>query len=165
MRVDPEELFNITVGIPGHRDHLQKIPEVVVRTWRHVGYVVHVERESSCGPLRFTHGKGVDSHHRLSRVVCPVPRPRIQLPGGIKTCLKCRDNLIIWRVDIDSIEPSNRGSKWDSGVEGLWVGNVSEDPRHTSCVVGVHCAGGTSHLGPRRWSRPLNLYGHKWVRR
>ena len=41
-------------------------------------------------------------------------------------------------VGINSvIEPSNRTSKSDSGVECLWVGNVPEDPRHTPNVSGV----------------------------
>ena len=62
--VDPEKLFNATVGIPSHRDDLQKMPEVIVKTWR---YVVCVERESQyCKLLGLTHCNGADPHNRLS---------------------------------------------------------------------------------------------------
>ena len=73
-----------------------------------------------------------------SRVVCPIPRPGIQLASGIETRLERRNDQIIGGFDIGSVlEPSYRASKSDSGVECLWVGNVSEDPRHTPYVIGV----------------------------
>ena len=69
--VDPEKLFDATVGIPSHRDDLQKMPEVIVKTCRYVACVG--ERESNFDIFVFRHFKGVDPQNCLSRLVCPVP--------------------------------------------------------------------------------------------
>ena len=46
-------------------------------------------------------------------------------------------------LDINAIiELSNRASELDSGVEGLWVVNVSENPRHTFYVVDIRSVNG-----------------------
>ena len=39
---------------------------------------------------------------------------------------------------VDSVfEPPNVSSKWDGGIERLWIGDVLEDPRDTPGVVHV----------------------------
>jgi hypothetical protein len=131
--------------------------EVMVRTYDRISCIL--DREPVSKLLGFTHRKSVDPHHCPSRVVCPVPRPRVQLPGGIKTRLECGDDQIIWRVDIDSvIEPPNRASESDGRVECLWVCDISEDPRYTSHVIGVRSANDGKILWLHPLFRLLNLY-------
>jgi len=91
-------------------------------------------------------------------MVCPVPRPWVQLPSKIKTRRKCRDDQIIGRVDIDSIvEPPDGASESDGSVECLWVRDITEDPGYTQGVIGVRLANGKI-----LWRHPrlgsLNLY-------
>jgi hypothetical protein len=116
------------------------------------------EREPVCKLFGFAPRKSVDPHHRPPRVVRPVPRPGIQLPGGIKTCLERRNNRIVWDIDVGSVEPSNRPCQSDSRVECLWVGDVSDDPRYASRVIGVCRANNVKVLGLQPWFGFLNLY-------
>lgn len=105
--VDPKKLFN-----------LRKMPEVIPGP-RDMWSVL---RESHCKLLGFTQ----------LPVQTSIPRPqpsRIQLPSEIKTVLKYKYNRITGMLDVGPIiELSSRASELDSGVEGLWVINVSEHP-------------------------------------
>ena len=124
------------------------------------------EREYPCKLLGFTHRKSVNPHHCPSRVVHSVLQPRVQPPSGIKTRLERGDNRVIRGVDVDSVvEPSNLAGESDSGVECLWVCDVSEDPRHTPCVIGVCLTDNGEILWLQPWFRLLNLYASKRDRR
>jgi hypothetical protein len=97
------------------------------------------EREPAGKLLGFTPRKTVDPCYRPPGVIRPVPRPGIQLPGGIKTSLERGNNRIVWDIDVGSVEPSNRPCQSDSRLECLWVGDVSDDPRYASRVIGICC--------------------------
>ena len=111
----------------------------------------------------------MNPQHCPSRIVCPVPRPRVYPPSGVKTRLECRDDQIVRRVDIDSvIEPSDIASESDGSIERLWVRDISEDPRHTLYIIGIRSVGDSKihWLHPRL--RLMNLdvlkQNHRWWR-
>ena len=109
---------------------LEKMFEVVVKTQSNVFCVS--ETESISKFFGFTRRESVNPHHCPSRIVCPVPRPCVQLPGEIKTCLEHGDDQIIGRVDIGSfVEPPDRASESDGSIERLRVRDISEDPGYT----------------------------------
>ena len=82
-----------------------------------------------CELFSFTLCTNVDPEYGTRRVVRPIRQSGINSPGGIETRLEGRDDYVIWGFDVHStLEPSDRASEADGGVECLRVSDVPEDP-------------------------------------
>ena len=120
----------------GNAVDTEEVCEVMVVIWGCVSRCY--EREFACKLFGFTHRKSVNPQNCSPRVVRPVPRSRIHHRIGTKTRMEGGDDQTIWGLYVSPLlEPPNRASESDGGVECVLVGDAPDDPRDASHIVGA----------------------------